>query len=163
MKISKNVLAAGLVTVATGTLLGVSSVTAQSSDTSAETIVDKIVSTFNLDREEVEAVFEEHREQKHEERQAHWEERLADLVEEGSLTQDQANRLHELHTEHHEKIEALREQGADRDEIHDQIQQHRDDMKSWAEEEGIELDGLQMFNGPRGFGRHGGGMMNKES
>lgn len=92
-------------------------------------IIQKLAERFNLNPSEVQAVFEEQRE----ERNATYEQRLKDRLDQtvkaGELTQLQANNLLEkiksLHQEHLSEKKAAR-------------QDMRQELKAWAEENGIE-------------------------
>lgn len=157
MKISKSMLAAGVVTtVAVGSVVGTSLVSAHPGTDNAS-IVDKIASTFNLNKDEVEAVFEEARDERHQEMETKHAERLSSLVEAGTLTQDQANALAAKHDEMQATRESLKDQDLTREEMKDQMEAAREEFKTWAEEQGIDLESIrpEKGEGPR-MGGHGG-------
>ena len=92
MKLSRSMLAAGVVTtIAAASVMGIGAASAQSS--SGTSIVDRIATKFNLNRDEVQSVFDE----KHEEMQAKRAEKqstkLQELVDNGMLTADQKTAL----------------------------------------------------------------------
>lgn len=155
MKFNKNLLAAGIVTtVAAGSLIGTGMASAQSSD-GADSIIDKIATRFNLDKSEVETTFSEHREERQVERQEKHTEHLASLVIDGTLTQAQADALTAKHTELREARDALKDQDLTREEMHEAMETAREEMKTWAEEQGIDLDAIRPEGGHKG-GRHHG-------
>lgn len=94
-------------------------------------IVRKLVERFNLNEDEVKTVFDEVREERREGRQARFEERLNEAVEEGTITEEQKNAILEKHAEMQQRREQMREE-----------------MKAWDEENSLD----QFFlGGCRGF------------
>lgn len=165
MKINRGMLVAGLVTtVAVGSLLGIGTASAQST-TGQTSVVDKMVEKFNLNRDDVQTVFEEVHDERHAEMEAKRAERLASLVEDGTLTQEQADALQAKHDEMEALRESWRDEGLTSDEIRQNMQDVRDGFKTWAEEQGIDLDNIRPASGE--FGGHGhrgphGQMMDEE-
>jgi hypothetical protein len=88
-------------------------------------LITAIAERFNLNETEVKAVFEEHRNLMAESMKGKAEERLAIAVEDGKLTAEQA----------------------------EAIKSHHEEMKAWAEEQGIPLGsfiGEGEHHGPKG-------------
>lgn len=100
------------------------------SSSASDSLVNRLVETFNLDKAEVEAVFSEERATREDEMKTERSERLQDLVDEGEITTEQKTaietKLEELQTERENERSAL---------------------ESWAEENGIDVRHL-MMRGP---------------
>ena len=122
-------------------------------------LVDKLVSKFNLNKEEVEQVFEE-------ERQARWQEmeqkrneivgeKLDQAVKNGELSNEQkqliTNKLAELEKEREANREA--HQNLSEEERAQTMKNHREELEKWASDNKIDLKYL--FLG--GLGRKMGG------
>ena len=154
MKISKSMLAGGIVTTITAaSILGVGAVSAQSS--SRDSIVDKIATKFPINRDELQSVFDEQHDEmeaKHEQRQAT---RLQELVDNGTITADQKTALQAKHEEMEAKRETLKDQNVTREEIHTQMETARTEFETWAKDQGIDLKAIRPEGG-MGIGRHGG-------
>ncbi len=156
MKLNKAMLVAGIVTtVAAGSLAGTTFAGAQTSE-SGNGIIDKLVEKFNLNKDEVQAVFKEAHDERHAEMKAKQAERLAALVEDGTITQDQADALTAKHEELDAKREELKSQDLTREEIREQMQELKDEFKSWVDEQGFDLDAIRPEKGD-GFRKHGHG------
>lgn len=158
MNMTKTVTTVGIgAAIVAGSMLAVSAANAQTGGDSDER-ASGFAERFSLDESEVKSYFLE----KHEARQADREEKhvehLASLVEEGTLTQEQADALSTKKTEMHEAREALRDQDLTREEMKEQMEASRDEFKTWAEEQGIDLDTIRSEGGEKGGhrGHHGG-------
>ena len=132
--------------------LSVSYVSAQESGV-YPSIVQKIAERFNLDEEDVKAVFDEERDEHHAEMQARWAERLEDLVNDGKINAEQKQAILDKHEEMHNKM--LEWKDLSHEERHQKMQELHEEFKNWADEQGIDLPLLGPFGG--GF-RHGFGM-----
>lgn len=114
-------------------------------------IVKKLVERFNLNTEEVQQVFDEAREERQQEMQARFEERLNQAVSEGKINQEQKEAIIA------KKDEMKANRGKFKDlapeERHQNREAHRQEMETWAEENGIDLDLVPMLLG----GGHRGG------
>jgi len=109
------------------------------------TMIEKLSSKFNLNKDEVKNTFEEMRTQRQQERQkemqAQFETRLNQAVKDGKITEDQKAKIMAKHQE------LQKERGSKHDE-----------MEAWAEKNGIDLEWMMGFGGPRGMmGRGFGG------
>jgi hypothetical protein len=118
-------------------VLGISSVKADDETTSSP-IVEKLVSKFNLNEDEVVGVFNELRDEKRAEMQAAREERLSEAVSDGVITEEQKQAL----ISKWQEMETKREQ-------------ERQEMQAWFEEQGIDMEALRQYEG---FGRGPGPM-----
>ena len=137
-------------------LLSVSYVSAQDAS-DYPPIVQMLAEKFNLNESDVQAVFDEEREDHHAQMQASWSERLDDLVSEGKITSDQKQAISDKHEEMHNQMLEL--QSLEPEERHEKMQVLHEEFKTWAEEQGIDLPLLGPFGhgGMRGF--HKGYMM----
>jgi hypothetical protein len=84
-------------------------------------IVQRLIERFNLNGDEVKTVFDEFQAERKQERQARFEEKLNQAVEEGTITQEQK--------------EAIQKKD---EEMAQEREQHRQEMKVWAEENGLD-------------------------
>lgn len=114
-----------------------------SAHTGNEGVRDKLAERFDLDPEEVQAFFEENRQQRHAEHEAERQEAIESAVSEGLITQEQADLLATKQAELQQAREALRDQDLDRNEMRDAMEQLHQDFKSWAEENNIDLEALR--------------------
>ena len=100
-------------------------------------IIQRLIEKFNLDGEEVEEIFTEAREERQSQMQARFGERLGELVEEGQLTEEQKQAI--LAKKEAMRQESQNWQGLAPEERREQMEQHRAEMQTWAEGEGIDL------------------------
>jgi polyhydroxyalkanoate synthesis regulator phasin len=151
--LKKTVLAVGTVAVfglGVGVPLAVSTIGAEAeSSKPQDSLVDKIATKFNLNKDEVKKVFDEERGNRQADREEHFKERLNSLVADNKLTQDQANQIEAKHNE----VTQLRDQLKDKtkEERKAALDQKRDEIKQWAKDNGID-EQLIVF----GVGRNGG-------
>jgi gas vesicle protein len=121
MKMNKNLLLAGVVTtVAAGSLLSLGIASADSN--SGDSLIDKIATKFSLNRDEVEAVFEENRAEKQAERAADFSENLQEKVDSGDITAEQKTLIETKFAE----LQTARET-------------EREALEQWAEDNGIDM------------------------
>ena len=132
-------------------------------------LVQAIADKFNLDKNEVQEVFDEQRQAMETERQAKMREefssRLKNAVADGKLTQAQAD----LVTTKREELEKVREankpaagtQNGQTDEERqarrEKMQAEMEELKNWADENGIPQEYLMMMGGMGGHRGHGMG------
>ena len=109
-------------------------------------IAQKIAERFNLNVGDVEDVFDEQRDERRADRYAYFTERLDDLVEEGTLTEGQREELIEMHETKQDAMQELR--GLEPEQRRSRMQEMHEEMKAWAEGEGIDLPII----GPMGEG-----------
>jgi len=115
----------------------VNQVKARDNDIDYPPIMQRLIEKFNLDGEDVEEVFAEIREERRSQMQARFEERLSELVEEGQLTGEQKQAI--LVKKEEMRRESQNWQGLAPEEKREQMEQHREEMRIWAEGEGIDL------------------------
>lgn len=176
--IKKRHLAALIIAMATmGAGIGINYAAAADDSDKASPIselVEAIADKFDLDKNEVQAVFDEH----HEKMQAQREEqmaqvkdkmeqefadRLKEAVENGDLTQKQADLIADKRTELEESRQIIHNKlenpgkmtDEERKARQEEMKSQRDDLKSWAKSNDIPEKYLFMMGGPGGFGMHG--------
>lgn len=157
MKVTKSLLAAGAAAViGTAGLLGLRTAqAAPGGPNGMSDLVSAIAQKFNLNQDEVQSVFDQHRESMQAERRQEMEtrlqERLQQSVTDGSLTQEQADKIMAKHEEMQSQMDSLA--GSTPEEHRQAMQNKMTEMRNWAQENDIPLQYMPM-NG--GFGRHGG-------
>jgi len=119
-------------------------------------VVQKLVERFGLAEDEVKAVFDEARAEQKQQMQARFEERLSQFVSDGKITEEQKQAI----LAKKEKIQANRGDcaGLSAEERKQKMEEHRQEMETWAGENGIDSSLLPMLmgGGPRGgFGGRG--------
>lgn len=124
---------------------------AQSSATKKDNIVDKIATTFNLDKAEVQKVFDQDRDERKAKLETNLQEKLADAVKNGSLTQEQANKIEAKYSELKTIKDSLK--GKSRDERHKAMKAKRNELEQWAKANNIPN---QFSNNFMRFGGYGG-------
>ncbi|HEY1064308.1 MAG TPA: hypothetical protein VGE30_03360 [Candidatus Saccharimonadales bacterium] len=159
MKVKRSLIVGAAVATATlGALAGAGVVSAATDNTKSETsIVDKLASKFNLNKDEVQAVFDEDRAAHRAEREADQKERLAQAVSDGKLTQAQADHV----TAALNDIRELRGDAKPRtlsDEARDRIKDKMDALRDWAKQNNIDLEYVMPGHIPGGHGGPGWGM-----
>ena len=105
-------------------------------------IVQNLVERFGLNEKEVQTFFDEQREERQQLRWQNREEKLNRAVEDGVITAEQM----EAFQAKHQEMETNRKQ-------------HREEMKTWFEQQGIDVEALREYGGCGGdFGpKHGKG------
>jgi hypothetical protein len=135
-KVLLSVLALGaIVSVAS---LGISLVSANESS-SYPPIVSRLAGQFNLNEEDVEAVFDSVHDEKREQMVQSKEDALNQAVADGVITEEQKDALLAKYQEMWEEKSQEKEQ-------------HREEMEAWYEEQGIDHEALMEYF--RGFGGH---------
>lgn len=134
--------------------------TASADNTSQKTsIIERIASRFNLNKDDVQGVFNEQFKAHQEEMTQRFETRLSEAVSKGTITEEQKSLIlakhEELQKERETNLEARRNMTPE--ERRADAEKHRDEMKAWAESNNIpsELVGIGMRDGAHG---RGGGM-----
>jgi hypothetical protein len=152
MNIKKPLLIAGAVATlgVASTAAGVQAVTNTGSDQSG--IVDKIAQKFNLNKDEVQKVFDEDRATHEAQHQSRMEERLSQAVKDGKLTEDQKTKILAKLTELKASMESEREnfKNMTDEERKTHMEQKRTELETWAKENNIPTDYLHFIG-------HGGG------
>lgn len=108
---------------------------AQGSSSNKSSLVDKISTTFNLDRAEVQKVFDQDRQERDAKQQAKFESRLNTAIAEGNLTKSQADELKSKVTELKDFRKSLKDMSkAERKQA---LKSKHDEIKKWLEENNI--------------------------
>lgn len=151
--IRKKVLAPAVVSAAVIALgvVGVNAVSAQ--DVTYPPIVQKLADKFNLNPADVQDAFNEISDERYADMMATLEQRLDTAVADGKITEDQKNAIIAKHNEIHEQMQSMK--GLTPEERKQQMQKIRDDLKTWAQDNGITIDlgrfGLLGRGWARGF------------
>ena len=138
--------------IVAGSLLAVTAANAQRGGVSEEERQERITELserFNLDESEVQAYFEEKREERKAEREERRAEFVAGLVESGTLTQEQADELTVLKDSLREDVQALKEADGDKEEIKALMEEMKAEVEAWANEQGIDLDDIRPDKGEK--------------
>lgn len=151
------------VSILSGGLVVASNAYAQTSSQTQDpmnTLVTKIADKFNVDKAEVQKVFDEN----HKEMQAKHEEkyvaRLDQLVKDGTITAEQKTLLLNKHKELLSQMESNKDKFKDLtpEERKAQMDKHRTEIEAWAKENGVDAKYLMM---KMGHGKGGPGMQDK--
>lgn len=145
LAIASAITSIGLASIASVGLVGA----AQSTTSGSNTLVDKIAQKFNLNKDDVQKVFDEDRqthEAEHGQKQA---DRIAQAVKDGKLTQEQADKI----TAKLKELKAQRE--AERDSMKDKTEEERRiametrraELEKWAKDNNIPLEYLHGLGG----------------
>lgn len=121
-------------------------------------LVEAIAEKFDLSVSDVQAVFDEQREQKQAEREAKEAERLAQEVTDGKITQDQADAITAKREEMRDFMESL--STLDNEARREAMKTQREELKQWADDNDIPMfyfrggphDGRPGPRPGRGFG-----------
>lgn len=159
MNIKRSILGmSALAVVAGGTLFGVS-IASASSDTPRDDLVQKLAESFNVSEDEVQAVFDEHHEEMQADRNEKFSTHLQELVDASTITAAQKTYLLDHHKATQDKLDKLRDSDASRATIHAAMETAKDEIKNWADEQGIDLADIRPEGRPERHGRHGAGML----
>ena len=146
----------GIAGLATAGIANAETSSSSSSDPMGS-LVDKIASTFNLDKSKVQEVFDTERTEREAERETQRTERLQALVDDGTITAAQKtaieSKLKEMKAERETNGDDLKD--LTEEERKAKMDEKRDALDAWAKEQGIDLSELRsIFGGPGGG--HGG-------
>ncbi|HSX18305.1 MAG TPA: hypothetical protein VLE51_03050 [Candidatus Saccharimonadales bacterium] len=133
MKITKKaVLAAVLGVVGTGVVTATALAATSSTDTKYPSIVQKIADKFHLNPADVQSVFDQNRQDIQAQHQQKLKSTLDQVVKDGKITQDQADKLLA-------KLNSLHDQfkNDNREERMQNRQQLHDELEQWAKDNGI--------------------------
>lgn len=162
MHMKHKVMLAGLVALP---VIGATSL-AMAADTGAnprDTLVEKLATKFNLNKDDVKAVFDEEHAAREAEHQKAYEEKLAQAVTDGKLTQEQADKVIAKSKELQAAREAHKTDWANlgQDERKAKIDEERTAIDQWLKDNNIDRKWLMMGGrGGHGMGRgHGMGDM----
>lgn len=161
MNVKKSLVVAGAVAtvgMAGLTGLGVASAAANtsSSDDPMSGIIDKIAAKFNLNKQEVRAVFEEERVTHEAEHEQRMEDRLSQAVTDGKITEEQKKKIiakwEEIHSTMKSQAESLKDMT--HEERRTVKEQRADELKTWAEENDIPEEYMFFGRGKHMAGPH---------
>lgn len=158
MNVKRTMLVGTVVAAATiggaGGLGIASAATANDGSTGNASLVDKLAGKFHLNKADVQAVFDADRKDHQAAREADQQQRLADAVKDGKLTQAQADHI----TAAIDEIRALRGNTDPRDlsaDTKSQIRDKMDALHDWAKDNNIDMHYAMMGpGGPHGHGRN---------
>lgn len=149
-------LSIAVVTLAGASLFGAATSFAQGSTDEGTSLVQKIATKFGLSQSDVQAVFDEHREERHIKLQVRFDERLMQLVADGKITEEQKAKILEKFAELKEqKVHREEFKNMTRDERKAAYKQKHEELKAWAEANGIDLEILTgAFGHGKGMVKH---------
>jgi len=135
-------------------------------DEQKNSLIEKLVEKFNLNKEEVEAVFKADQEDRKNEMEEKYIAMLDEAVSNGEITSDQKTLILEKREELNKERETKREEMKEGEKpekpseeemaaMKEKMEAERDALKQWAEEKGIDMKYLMGMNGRGG---HGGPM-----
>jgi hypothetical protein len=155
--------AAAITTLGVSGALGVNGVVNAATDTSStdpmSSLVQKIADKFDLNKDEVQAVFDAQRDEMKARHEQEVKDRLAQAVKDGKITQEQSDKIAAKLKEMQSKREELKNKTME--ERREFKEQKRDDMRQWASDNGISLDTLHDILGKPGMRMHGPGPMDE--
>lgn len=157
----KQLAIAGLVAgIATAGVAGMgianAATTTASSTNPMSSLVDAVASKFNLNKADVQAVFDEQKTKMEAERETEAKADVAQLVTDGKITQAQADKINAKRAELQKEREANKDTASTktRDEMKTEIEAKKTELEKWASDNGISTDYLRYVMG--GGHRHGG-------
>lgn len=147
-----------LLTLAAATVLGAglftsrqvfAQETVQSAENPMTSLVQRIAQKFNLQESEVQAVFDQDRQERQAQHEATAEAQLTQLVTDGKITEAQKQLIIQKRNELHEKRqnEMDTRKAMTREERHSGMETERQALEDWAEQNNIDLQYLMMLNG----------------
>jgi hypothetical protein len=155
--VKKNLLVvATAATLSLGALVPVAAMAQSDTSTNGTSIVDKIASKFNLNKADVQKVFDEERATREAEREQDAKDELAALVKAGTLTQAQADKITAKRTEIKADMEANRDAMKDKTEAERKatMDAKKAELDKWASDNGIDAKYLMPGHG-KGHGPGG--------
>lgn len=163
----KQLAIAGLVAgIATAGITGVGIASAATTSTSStnpmSSLVDAIASKFNLNKSDVQAVFDQQKAKNEADRETKVKEEVAQLVKDGKITQAQADKINAKRAELEKQREADRttNQNLSETDRKAKMEAERTALEQWAKDNGISTDYLKYVHG--GGRGHGGPGMDGE-
>ena len=150
MVLRRKLMLAGAVATVGISALGVGAASAAQNNTGNDNLVSKIASKFNLNKDDVQKVFDEQHAANQAEHKQKLEDRLGQAVKDGKLTEDQKSKLLAKFDEEKSFRDSLKDKT--QDERKAAMKQHRTDMEAWAKANGIDMKFLRPHGGPHGPG-----------
>ncbi len=137
MKNKKFVLAVAVVAVAAISFLGV---TAQASHNGeGETLANRIATHFDLDKKEVQGIFDEYKTEMKDRKGS----KMMGNFTDSTLTEEQQTALKEKYAELKEQKKALKDQNLTKEEMITEMKTIHAELITWAEENGIDLKSIK--------------------
>ena len=118
-------------------------------------MIQKLVEHFGLNTDEVDQILEEAHQERHEQMQAQFEERLNQAISNGQITEEQKQLILDKHEEMYQNKQDF--MNLSPEEKRTKMQEHKEEMQAWAEENGIDMSQFMPFGKGEGKG-FGGGM-----
>ena len=151
----KILLTAAALTIIGGSVFTASKVSAETATASLNpmsTLVQKISDRFGLNKDEVQEVFDEVHAERYAEMEQRYEDRLTQLVADGTITDAQKQLILEKHNDLREEHEANKDSFIDKtpEERRAAFERTRSELEDWAEQNGIDIKYLMPFGGGRG-------------
>jgi hypothetical protein len=156
----KSLLLPALALTMAGTVLFATQTFAETTDPQ-QTLIEQIASKFNLNKDDVKAVFDQNRANKQAQMQQRFEAKLTQLVTDGKLTEDQKTKIlekvKELESNRAAEVEKLKSMTPAERKV--AMKTYRDELTQWASDNGIDLKSLGLFGFGMGMmGSHDMGM-----
>lgn len=145
--------------------------TATDSTNPMSNLVDAVASKFNLDKTEVQSVFDEQRNAMEAERETDRKAQVSQLVKDGKITQAQAEMINAKRAELQKERESNRDMmpGKMSDERKAEMEAHKTELDKWFSDNGIDSQYRYLLMGgpghsPEGPGgmKRGGGKMSED-
>lgn len=141
MHVSKKIMLPALaLALGVGVITASAHVVQAATDSNTLSLPQRVAERFGLEQSEVEAVFDEFRDERHQEMKSHFEEKLSTLVTEGKLTEEQKSAIlakkEELWTEH-QTLHSLSPE-----ERKAFVDTEREELKAWAQAQGIDWEAI---------------------
>jgi TolA-binding protein len=162
--LAKSLVVAGIVgAIGTSAFLSASSANAESgSETSSgpmSSLIDRIASTFNIDKSKLQTLFDDEKEIRESERTSERSERLQALVDDGTISATQKSAIEAKIDEMKNERETNRDdlKNLSEDERREKMEEKRSELEAWANSQNLNLNDLRgiLGGGPGGFGdRH---------
>lgn len=133
-----------VVTLIAVSVLSVSVVSAQNAATTLP-LVEKIAQKFGLNKDEVQGVFDEYRDEKQADMYAKFAEHLNDMVLDGKITSEQRKAILDKHEEIQAKMEGFKDLTPE--ERRTKMKEVHDEMTTWMKDNGIDFPVMGMGMG----------------
>lgn len=146
------VISGALVTAGIAGLVTTQAVNAANDTTGQQSLVDRIATTFNLNKSDVQKVFDEEHTAREAQRSAKFEERVKQAVDDGKISQDLADQLIAKQKEMQTYRDSIKDKSAE--ERRSLMKAKREEMSKWLRDNNIDRSLLAPLDG-HGLGRHG--------
>jgi hypothetical protein len=147
----KSLLVPALALTMAGTVLFATQTFAQGTNDPQTSLVQKIAEKFNLNKDDVQKVFDEERNNRESGMQKQMESRLTQAVQDGKITEEQKklilDKVSSLHASRTAEMDKMKSMTADQRK--EAMKTHKDELKTWADQNGIDLKSILGEMGPR--------------